>query len=114
MQQNKKLLILILNREEYLEDILALFLELGISGATILESIGMGRIVTYDIPVFAGFRDLMIGNRPYNKTILSVVDDEIIPQVVEGVKSLCSDTKGPGVGLIFTLPVCNIWRLTEE
>ena len=51
-----KLIIFVLNQEERLEEILEAFLELGINGATILDSIGMGRILAHDIPIFAGFQ----------------------------------------------------------
>ncbi len=111
MPQNKQLLVLILNKEEYLEDILSLFIELGITGATILESVGMGRIITHDIPIFAGFRDLMAGNRPYNKTILSVVDEDLVPEIVSGIKDVCADMEKQGNGLLFTLPVNGLWTL---
>lgn len=111
MYRKKQLLILILNKEEYLEDILSLFIELGINGATIIESVGMGRILVHDIPIFAGFRDLMAGNRPYNKTILSVIDAEIIPKVFDGIRELCSDMGDKGNGLVFTLPVDTFWML---
>ena len=59
-----KVLVIVLNREEFLDDVLSLFVEMGITGATIIDSVGMGRIISYNIPIFAGFRDLMSGNRP--------------------------------------------------
>jgi len=109
-----RLLVVVLNREEYLDDILALFVELGIRGATILDSVGMGRILSHDIPIFAGFRDLMVGNRPYNKTILSVVEDELVEAAVKGIEGVCGSFSRPGTGLIFTLPVDGIWGWRKD
>lgn len=108
---SKKLLILFLNKEELLEDILSYFVELGISGATIIESVGMGRVLSYDIPIFAGFRDLMAGSRPYNKTILTVVDESLVEETTKGIQGICSEAEGPGVGLLVALPVDGIWKL---
>jgi nitrogen regulatory protein P-II 1 len=108
-----QLLVVILNKEEYLEEVLSLFVELGISGATILDSVGMGRILSHDIPIFAGFRDLIVGNRPYNKTILSVVKDEIVEQTANGLRSICGDFAEPGSGLIFSMPVNKVWGMRE-
>jgi hypothetical protein len=71
-----KLLVFVLNKEELLEDVLAAYVEAGVSGATILDSEGMGRFLTYEVPLFADFKDFMKGNKPYNKTILSVLPDE--------------------------------------
>jgi nitrogen regulatory protein PII len=104
-----QLLVVVLNKEEYLEDVLSLFIELGISGATILDSVGMGRILSHDIPIFAGFRDLIVGNRPYNKTIFAVVEDEVVGKTVEELKSICGDFTQPGTGLVFSLPVNRVW-----
>ena len=49
-----KLLIIILNKEENLDELLEGFLEIDIRGATVVNSQGMGSIITTDIPIFAG------------------------------------------------------------
>ena len=100
-----KLIIFILNKEERLEEVLEAFVELGINGATILDSIGMGRILAHDIPIFAGFRNLMQENRPGNKTIFTVVDEKKIPRIIKGIEQICGSLDDPGTGIIVTLPV---------
>ncbi len=101
-----KLLVFVLNNEEYLEEVLEAYIEAGVTGATILDSEGMGRFLTYEVPLFAGFKEFMKGNRPYNKTIISVIRNE---SVVERVKALVDAVVGglqnPGTGIMFTLPV---------
>ncbi len=110
-----KLLVFILNNEEYLEEVLELYIEAGINGATILDSEGMGRFLTYEVPLFAGFKDFMKGNKPYNKTILSVVRDS---ETVEKLKSLLDEKIGgldnPGTGIMFTVPVDWVAGLVPE
>ncbi len=49
-----KLAILVLNKEEYLEPILEGFIEIDVTGATIIDSIGMGHILSSEVPIFAG------------------------------------------------------------
>jgi len=68
----------------------------------------MGRFLTYEVPLFADFRDFMKGNKPYNKTIFSVVDKE------EKIKKVCGDLSSPGTGVFFTLPVDYIKGLIKE
>ena len=101
-----KLLVFVLNAEEYLEKVLEAYVEAGVSGATILDSEGMGRFLTYEIPLFAGFKDFMKGNKPYNKTIISVIRQD---SVIENLKILVDEVVGglnnPGTGIMFTLPV---------
>lgn len=103
-----QLLLFILNKEEHLEEILEMFLELDITGATIIDSIGMGRILAHDIPIFAGFRNLMQDSRPGNKTIFTVIYDEKVEQVVKGIEQICGCLDDPGSGILITLPVSNI------
>ena len=99
------LLILVLNKEEHLEEVLEVFLELDIHGATIIDSIGMGRILAHDIPIFAGFRNLMQESRPGNKTILTVIDENKIPRIVQGIEQICGSLDEPGAGILVTIPV---------
>jgi nitrogen regulatory protein PII len=100
-----KLIIFILNKEEHLEEILEAFVELGINGATILDSIGMGRILAHDIPIFAGFQNLLHDTRPGNKTILSVVPEKKIERIVQAVEQIIGSLDEPGNGLFISLPV---------
>jgi hypothetical protein len=110
-----KLLIFVLNQEELLEDVLVAYLEAGIPGATILDSEGMGRFLTYEVPLFADFKDFMKGNKPYNKTIFSVVKDEHkIPKLERLLDEICGGLDKPGTGIFFTLPVDYVRGLVRQ
>src|SRR6056297_3053083 len=110
-----KLLVFVLNNEEFLEEILEAYIEAGVTGATIIDSEGMGRFLTYEVPLFAGFKEFMKGNKPYNKTIFSVIKDEtLIPKLHELLTEVCGDLEDPGTGVLFTLPVDWATGLAEE
>ena len=110
-----KLLVFVLNKEELLEDVLTAYIEVGISGATILNSEGMGHFLTYEIPLFADFRDVMKGNKPQNKMILSVVQDEQrIPALERLLDKICGGLDEPGTGILFTVPVDHVRGLVQE
>lgn len=104
-----QLLVLILNREEKLEEILTYFLEEGVTGATLLESEGMGRILGQEIPIFAGFRDLFAPSKPHNRTLFSVVPDDLVDRLGEGVGKILGGWQEPGAGFLFTVPVARVW-----
>lgn len=110
-----QLLIAVVNQDEKLDDILSGFLELGITGATVIRSEGMGRVLSHDIPIFAGLQTLLARARPENLTIFSVIDD---PAKVEGALSLlqhlCGDLHAPATGIAFTLPVDRVVGLAPE
>jgi len=101
-----KLLVFILNQEEFLEEAMEAYVEAGITGATILDSEGMGRFLAYEVPLFADFKEFMKGNKPYNKTILSIVTDD---SAVLRLKAILDEVVGgmdkPGTGIMFTIPV---------
>ncbi len=101
-----KLVVFVLNKEELLEQVLGAYVEAGITGATIIDSEGMGHFLTYEVPLFADFKEFMKGNKPYNKTIFSVVaDNAAISQLYELLDELCGGLSAPGTGIFFTLPV---------
>ena len=110
-----KLLVFVLNKEEYLEEVLEAYVEAGVAGATLLDSEGMGRFLAYEVPLFAGFKEFMKGNKPYNKTIISVIRNEaIIAKVKELVDEVVGGLDNPGTGIMFTLPVDWASGLIEE
>jgi nitrogen regulatory protein PII len=80
-------------------------------GATTIDSVGLGKtLLTKDIevPVFAGIRNLIEKDKPYNKTIISVIrSDEKLKRVSAAIREVlelehCSNT---GRGFMFVLPV---------
>lgn len=101
-----KLLVFILNKEEVLDEVLEAYVEAGMPGATILDSEGLGYYLAYEVPLFAGFKEFMKGNKPYNKTILSVVQDEkAIERLVPILDEVVGGFDKPGTGVMFMLPV---------
>ncbi|MCD6472390.1 hypothetical protein J7K55_04640 [Candidatus Aerophobetes bacterium] len=106
-----KLLVVVLNKEEFLEDILDAFIEADITKATILDSEGMIGFLTYEVPLFADLKDFMKGEKPYNKTIFSVVDDE---KKIKKVEKLIEDLSEPGIGILFTVPIDYVKDFTKN
>ncbi len=100
-----KLITIVLNRTEHLEDLLTAFLEIGVTGATVLDSVGMGRILSHDVPIFAGLRGAFPGTSPANKTILTVTEDHLVDDVLAVMEDVCGSFDEPGSGLVFVVPV---------
>ena len=71
-----QLLIAVVNQQEKLDEILSGLVELGVTGATILNSEGMGRLLTHEIPIFAGLAALASRSRPQNQTLFSVISED--------------------------------------
>ncbi len=110
-----QLLVAVINQAEALDDVLSGFLELGITGATIINSEGMAHILTHDIPLFAGIQTLISRSRAQNYTIFSVIDDD---EKVDGAFAVIQDVVGnmaePGTGIVFTIPITRVEGVAPE
>jgi len=100
-----KLIVIVLNNTEHLEDLLTAFLEIGVSGSTVVDSVGMGRILSHDVPIFAGLRSAFPGTSPVNKTVLTVTSEELVNDVLTAVDDVCGTFEESGTGLVFVIPV---------
>lgn len=109
-----QLLIAVINHVEQVDDILAGFVELGITGATILDSEGMGRVLSHDVPIFAGLRSLTARSRPSNQTLFSVIEDDKVDAAISLIQEVCGDLDSPGAGIVFTLPLTRVVGLAPE
>lgn len=110
-----QLLIAVINEEEKLDEILSGLVELGVTGATVINSEGMGRVMSYDIPIFAGLGALASRSRPQNQTIFSVIrDDETVEGVLALLQEICGDLERPGTGIAFTMPLNRVVGLAPE
>ncbi len=112
-------LFIVLNEIDYIEDILSGFVEQKISGATILESQGMGSAIANSdnesMPLFSTLRMLIGDSHPYSKTIFTVLKDEaMVERAVSVVQEVLSDFKDSGIGFMFTVPVANIYPIKKD
>jgi nitrogen regulatory protein PII len=109
-----QLLIAVINEEEKLDEILSGMVELGVTGATIVSSEGMGRVLSHDIPIFAGLEALASRSRPQNQTIFSVIRDEKVDAVIALLQEICGDFDNGGTGIVMTVPLTRVVGLARE
>ena len=105
-----KQVMVVLNNTELLEEVIEYFVEMGVFGATVVDSVGMGKILAYDIPIFAAFKELMVGSRATNKTIFTSVEDSIIEDFMEGLDKIVKFDE-PGTGVAFVLDIYKAYGL---
>ena len=109
-----QLLIAVINREEKVEDILAGFLEIGITGATLVNSEGMGRLLAAEVPIFAGLEALAGRTRPRNQTLFSVLEDDKVEPALALLQEVCGSFDNPATGIVVTVPVNRVLGLKAE
>ncbi|MFZ5969043.1 MAG: hypothetical protein ACOYVK_17955 [Bacillota bacterium] len=100
-------LFLILNDVYLLDDVLEVFYEFGV-GATTIDSVGMGKVLlqhNVDVPIFSSIQKLLEGDKPYNKTIVSVIrNEEKLRKITDRINRDLEITR-KGVGFMFVVPV---------
>lgn len=109
-----QLLVAVINHEEEVDDVLAGFVELGITGATLIESKGMGRVLSREVPIFAGLGTLAARSRSANRTLFCVADDAKISQAIALIQDVCGGMEQPGAGIVFTIPLARVVGLSGE
>ena len=78
------LLLAVINEPERVDDIIAGFFEIGLRGATVISSEGMGNILSHEIPIFAG------------------------------LQRICGDMEQPATGIAMTIPLDRVVGLAPR
>jgi nitrogen regulatory protein P-II 1 len=103
----KLLLTIVVNDNTKMIDVMSALAEAGVPGGTLIETQGMGRILSKEVPLFAGLRNLASGSKPFNFTIFTVLDDEsLLDEIKVILKEILEDEENNGgLGIYFTSPV---------
>ena len=110
-------LFIIIRETRYTQEILEGLLKLKVRGATMLDSQGMAQAVlgSSDLGSSMGFGNLFSQPDPedsgYSKTIITVLEQSRIAQVVAEVRNIVGDSEKSGIGFIFSVPVDNVFLL---
>jgi len=100
------LVIVILYREEQLDDILSVFAELGLENAIVIEGTRMQEVLAFDVPIFAGLTAGSLGGKGYIKIVMATSQEEGIGKKISNVaKDLDINFSNRDVGTILTLSV---------
>jgi nitrogen regulatory protein P-II 1 len=99
-----KLLCIVLNSSDKLEEVLEGLIEVGVTGGTVVDSVGMGHIIE-DVPLFAGVRNVFRSAKSRNNMIFSLISDAQAVESLQVMEKILECAGGKGKGLAFTLPV---------
>ena len=105
-----ELLIFILNKTEKLDLLLTEFAQKNISGATVIESMGMARLLSHkhdedDIPFLGSLRTLMNPEREKSKIILAAIEERQLKEAEAIIENIVGDLSGHDTGVLFTVPI---------
>jgi len=110
------LMILTLNNPDKESDVLSSMVELGITGASIIETTSMAKKLAYEMPIFAGLSYMAHGKSNKSMMIMaSVSERRIVDKLALLLKDNGIDLNVPGIGYIQLIPVfCKIGTTEEQ
>jgi len=88
--RTQKLLMIIVQEEKTYSEIMELFLELGVVGAVTTEANMMGPVLS-NVPIFAGFMDVLGRSRPEPKTVCVLVPEDSLDAIVASIEEITGD-----------------------
>ncbi len=113
-RRGRELVMIMLHDPGHLNEVLAALLEAGVVNATAVEAQGMGRLLSRDMPIFASFRHLFAGSKPYTYTVFAPVENgEVTDEIIELVRDALADVEPEDRGFVFSLPIGTFADLSE-
>lgn len=85
-----RLMMVVVQEEEVYNDIIELFLEMGLPGAITHEGSLMGQILS-GAPVFAGFLDVLGSSQPEPRTIMALVPADTLDDMITSIEEITGD-----------------------
>ena len=105
-----KLLFYVLNKIEKLDDLLKEMADKKVCGATVLDSMGMARLL-YDkhgenqVPFLGSLRSFLNPEREKSKVLFMVIEEAQIPDVISSIEKVVGDLSKEHNGILFTVPI---------
>ena len=115
-----KLIVAILTNLQTCHDVIHLWEELGVPGATILDSIGMRHLKERhahrdDLPLIPSLRSVLEQEEYNHRTLFSVVPDGFdVDNLIRRTEDLVGDFEAEHTGLIFVTPVLQVRGLRRS
>lgn len=102
-----KLMIYVMNDIYRLNKFLVALKENEIKGATIINSTGMGRMLSEsdDMNILGSLKFLLDGPRSESRVILMALEDDQIEIVLKLIDQFAGDLSKPNSGIVLTLPI---------
>ena len=112
------MVIFVINNPDECSDILDAWEAAGITGITILDSTGLGRLRGYslrdDLPLMPSIHDLFRGQEASHRTIFSVVDsEEKVDAIVSATQKVIGDLDESHTGFLFVVPVSRVYGINK-
>ncbi|NLL38031.1 MAG: hypothetical protein GX254_00355 [Clostridiales bacterium] len=104
----KQVLVLVFSQHEKLSKLLVELNNVGIKGATIINSTGMAQVLINNKEtdtLLGSLRTMLSPGREENLTVFIILDEEKVNTARGVIHDVLGPLDKPGVGILFTMPV---------
>jgi nitrogen regulatory protein PII len=113
-----QLVVLVLDDPEQCRDVLDAWEAAGAPGVTILDSSGLGRVrratLRDDLPLMPSLSDLLQRDEDHHRTLFTLImDPSLIEVIVEATQAVIGDLDSKDTGLLFVVPVNQVYGLRK-
>lgn len=111
-----KLILLVLDDPAKTVPVLEEWARAGVSGATILESSGLGRALQArdDLPLIPSLRSVLATQERIHRTLLSVLADSFdLRPLIAATEKVTGPLADPHTGILIVIPVLEVYGLRE-
>ncbi len=113
------LIVLVVNDPYQCKDLMKAWKAAGVPGATTIESMGLQKVLKGpardNLPIMPNLEDLESGEEDRNRTMFSVVQDKkTISRVRVATEELLGPLKEKETGLMFVVPVSEVFGLWQD
>ena len=103
------LLVVIASNATVFDELLTALLDIGLTGATVVDSKGMGAIIRQEMPIFAGLAS-MIPEHTGSRMVFSLTEEERASAVFQYIEEEVKPGERP---IAFTMPVNRVVGLSR-
>jgi nitrogen regulatory protein PII len=113
------LVVLIVDRLEEVPGVLDSWEQAGVTGVTILESTGLGRVrragLRDDLPLMPSLQDLLENEEIHHRTLITVVEtEEEVDRVIAAAQENTGNLEEAHTGFLFVVPVLRVIGLGKH
>ncbi len=109
------LLVLVLEQNDKLPEILERLYSVGVKGTTVINSVGMGRLLAQygkDSPVGKLVKEKLRKGNYTNKTLFAVIrSEDVLYDAIDTINETIGDLEKPGTGIMFTIKLDKVFGL---
>lgn len=108
------LVVAVVTNLERCRDMISVWEEIGVTGATILDSVGMRHLKERqahkdDLPLMPSLRALIEQEEFNHRTVFSVVSDDLdLDELIRRSEAVVGNFDDPRTGILFVLPVLKV------